>query len=98
MVGGAVFADRVKYINAGMENEKHYGWGNEDYDRFYRFVGLNYKIQRVNVPLFHLCHPRGINSQYRSKMFEQISTDEKNKIENCSKEEIEFCITNNANK
>lgn len=98
MVGGAFFADRVKYINAGMENERHYGWGNEDYDRFYRFVGLNYKIRRINAPLFHLCHPRGINSQYRSKILEQISTDEKSMIESCSKDEIEFHIANNMNK
>lgn len=94
MVGGAIFVNREKYINAGMENEKHYGWGNDDFDRFYRFIALDYKVYRVNVPLFHLCHPRGVNSLYRSNIFAQLSIGEKNKIENSSKEEIESNITN----
>lgn len=94
MVGGALFVNREKYINAGMENEKHYGWGNDDFDRFYRFIALGYKVSRVNVPLFHLCHPRGGNSLYRSNIFSQLSIDEKNKIQNSSKEEIELYFTN----
>lgn len=27
MYGGVVFVNRNKYIDAGMENERHYGWG-----------------------------------------------------------------------
>lgn len=93
MVGGAVLANREKYIYAGMENEIHYGWGNDDFDRFYRFRGLGYKIYRVNTPLFHLCHPRGDNSQFRSEIFRTISSNELAKIEYSSKEELEdqFC-------
>ena len=37
IVGGAVLFNKEKFITIGMDNEKHYGWGNDDYDRFYRF-------------------------------------------------------------
>lgn len=88
MVGGAVVVNREKYIQAGMENETHYGWGNDDFDRYYRFVALNYKIHRINTPLFHLHHPRGNNSQFRSDIFQQISSLERFKMESSSKEEV----------
>ena len=29
-VGGAVFAQTEKYLQAGMENEVFYGWGEQD--------------------------------------------------------------------
>ncbi|MEN9917667.1 MAG: hypothetical protein RL662_103, partial [Bacteroidota bacterium] len=35
LVGGAVIMNKKKYIEAGGENEKHYGWGNDDFDRYY---------------------------------------------------------------
>jgi Galactosyltransferase. len=89
MVGGAVIVDREKYIHAGMENEKHYGWGNDDFDRYNRFLALEYTVYRVNVPLFHLCHPRNMNSLFRSDIFHQISSDELSNISACSKEEIQ---------
>jgi predicted glycosyltransferase involved in capsule biosynthesis len=61
-VGGAFFANRKKYIEAGMENEKFYGWGIEDGERCVRWDKLNYKIKQVEGVLFHLNHPRGLNS------------------------------------
>ena len=93
MVGGAVIVDRERYIRVGMENETHYGWGNDDFDRFYRFRGLGYRIHWVNTTLFHLYHPRGDNSRFRSDIFRKISADELNRIEFSSKEELEdrFC-------
>lgn len=89
MVGGAVIVNREKYMNAGMENETHYGWGNDDFDRYYRFKAQGYRIYRVNAPLFHLCHPRGDNSLFRSKIFYQLSSGELSKIESSSRQEIE---------
>jgi len=61
-VGGAFFCNRTKYIESGMENERYYGWGIEDGERYARFNNLDYKIKRIEGPLFHLSHPRGINS------------------------------------
>ena len=86
--GGAVLANREKYIQAGMENEKHYGWGDDDFDRFYRFERLGYKIHRVDTCLFHLSHPRATNSAFASSTQRKISSSERFKTESSSKEEI----------
>ena len=88
LVGGAVMMQTGKYIQAGMENENHYGWSNDDFDRYYRFVGLEYNIQRINVPLFHLTHPRCYNSHYHSFLGNKISFHEMSVFEHSSKEEI----------
>jgi len=76
LVGGAVFMNREKYIEAGLENEKHYGWSNDDFDRYYRFMNLNYRIYRTKGCLYHLSHPRGDNSQFRSRITKEISESE----------------------
>ncbi|MDR1153632.1 MAG: hypothetical protein LBL04_02890 [Bacteroidales bacterium] len=65
-IGGAFFANKEKYINAGMENENFYGWGNADYERFHRWEKLKYKIHRSKGALYHLSHPRDLNGKYRS--------------------------------
>lgn len=88
LVGGAIIMNRDKYIQAGGENETHYGWGNDDFDRYYRFISLNYVIYRVNTCLFHLAHPRGNNSRFYSSISEKISVAERCMIENNSKDEI----------
>ena len=62
-VGGAFFCNRSKYIESGIENERFYGWGIEDGERFARFNALNCKVRRIEGPLFHLSHPRGLNSK-----------------------------------
>jgi predicted glycosyltransferase involved in capsule biosynthesis len=66
MVGGAVFVNKVAFISAGMESEKFYGWGSEDYDRHDRWQIFGYNIYRSSGGLFHFSHPRGINSKFRS--------------------------------
>jgi len=75
LVGGAVIVNKEKYLMAGGENEKYYGWGNDDFDRYFRYCGLGYNIYRANNPLFHLSHPRGNNSQYDSILSNKISSD-----------------------
>ena len=66
MKGGAMFVNKDAYIKAGMENEKFYGWGPEDCERFERWKILNFKIHSSEGPLFHLTHSRGSNSSFRS--------------------------------
>lgn len=68
MLGGAIFVNRQKYISAGMENEKFYGWGPEDGERYYRWRNHGYTIERVKGKLFHLTHPRNINGRYNSDL------------------------------
>lgn len=66
MGGGAIFVNKNAYILSGMENERYYGWGLEDGDRLERWITLNYRIYRSSGCLFHLTHPRTLNSTYRS--------------------------------
>lgn len=61
-VGGAFFVNKNSYIKCGMENELFYGWGVEDGERFCRWKSLGMQVKRVKGPLFHLSHPRGLNS------------------------------------
>lgn len=65
-VGGAFFADRKAYIKSGLEKEQFYGWGVEDGERFTRWNVQQQKVERVEGPLFHLSHSRGINSRISS--------------------------------
>lgn len=65
-VGGAFIANMNSYKAAGLENENFYGWGPEDHERFHRWENKGFKIKRVQGPLFHLSHTRGVNSTYRN--------------------------------
>jgi hypothetical protein len=64
--GGAIFAHKKTFIEAGMENERFYGWGAEDDELYYRWQNLGYSIYRSRGVIFHLTHPRGDNSDYTS--------------------------------
>lgn len=63
-VGGAFVVNKQRYLQAGGENENFYGWGPEDAERFKRMEILEESIERIQGPLFHLHHPRGINSTF----------------------------------
>lgn len=65
--GGGFFANKKVYCKAGKENENFYGWGPEDGERVKRWQILGMRAARVKGPMFHLSHPRGINSGFRSK-------------------------------
>lgn len=63
-VGGAFIINKHRYLKFGGENEFFYGWGPEDAERFKRMEILKEPIKRIQGPLFHLYHPRGINSTF----------------------------------
>lgn len=63
-VGGAFIVNKEKYLQAGGENENFYGWGFEDTERFKRMEILEEPTLRVPGVLYHLYHPRGINSTF----------------------------------
>jgi predicted glycosyltransferase involved in capsule biosynthesis len=65
-VGGAFFCNVKSYKESGLENERFYGWGMEDGERYNRWDGLGYRIKRIDGPLFHLSHPKGINSIFQN--------------------------------
>jgi Galactosyltransferase. len=73
LFGGAVIVNTEKYLLVGGENEEIYGWGNDDFTRQARFKANKFNIYRTKDNLFHLCHPRGINSQFRSAFSKKIS-------------------------
>lgn len=63
-VGGAFIVDKREYRHVGGENENFYGWGYEDAERLKRLEILEKATCRIKGPLYHLYHPRGINSGF----------------------------------
>lgn len=63
-VGGAFLINKHRYLQLGGENEEFYGWGPEDAERFKRMEIFEQPISRISGNLFHLYHPRGINSTF----------------------------------
>lgn len=76
LTGGAVLMHTETFRLLGGENENYYGWGDDDYDRYIRFMNNGYAIYRSKNVLFHLTHPRSYNSNYNSKLHQQISKAE----------------------
>jgi hypothetical protein len=66
--GGGFIIEREKYLYAGGENERFYGWGPEDMERLANWRNLGYEIHRSHGPMFHLYHPRDMNGKYRSRL------------------------------
>ena len=80
LVGGALFVHTDKYFEAGGDNEKIYGWGNDDFVRYEQWKIKQFKIYHAKVHLYHLCHPRGINSRFRTSISKKISDAELYKL------------------
>ena len=79
--GGAFIVDRKKYLRAGGENEFFLGWGPEDLERVKRMEILYPKpIYRANGPLFHLWHPKYLNSNYANREYELTGKKELLKV------------------
>ncbi|MCS2591310.1 galactosyltransferase-related protein [Bacteroides thetaiotaomicron] len=45
-VGGAFFCNLKAYKESGLENEKFYGWGMEDGERYCRWEKMGYRIKK----------------------------------------------------
>lgn len=76
LTGGAVLMNRKDFLSIGAENENYYGWGDDDFDRYIRFMNAGLTIFRSKMPLFHLTHPRGFNSGFSSNIYAQNSKNE----------------------
>lgn len=61
-VGGAFVVDVERYRTLGWENENFVGWGPEDMERYRRLEICGHRPLRIDADLYHLSHPRGINS------------------------------------
>lgn len=63
-IGGVFLVEREKYIEIGMENEFFVGWGPEDIERLKRITILDLPVSRISGSIYHLYHPRKLNSSY----------------------------------
>lgn len=61
-VGGAFIVNIPVYKQYGWENEYFIGWGPEDAERYRRLEILGNTPIKIKGDLYHLEHPRGINS------------------------------------
>lgn len=73
LVGGSIIMKLDKYIEAGKENEKYYGWGDDDFDRYQRFKIMKFNLFNSCSCLFHLSHIRSENSDFKNKLNREIS-------------------------
>lgn len=87
-VGGIVMVKTDRYLLSGMDNEQFYGWGLEDGERHYRWLGFDYRICRSEGCLFHLSHPRDSNGMFRSKVHHEKARHDMDEIANYTKEEL----------
>lgn len=88
MKGGAFIVNRGKYINAGMENLRFYGWGPEDWERYERWKNIGLRMKTIKGNLYHLSHPRDMNGTHNSEQQRIISFYEKDMTAFSSAEEI----------
>jgi predicted glycosyltransferase involved in capsule biosynthesis len=87
-VGGCVFVNKAKYMDGGMENENFISWGPEDLERKERFEKLGYTVRRLQGPLFHLNHPKSLNSANETHSAFIKNGEEYKKVKNMSAEEL----------
>ena len=87
-VGGAFFANRVAYVESGMDNLNIYGWGIEDGERVTRWKILGYRFNRTQGNLYHLTHSRGINSNFYTNEDRNLKLKELHRISNMKEEEL----------
>ena len=86
--GGAIFLNKKDFIQAGMSNEHLTSWGPDDVEQKKRMEVLGFSMIRVDGPLFHLWHPRGVNSSYDTQDERIRLTEEYVKIASFGKIEL----------
>jgi predicted glycosyltransferase involved in capsule biosynthesis len=87
MYGHVQIFNTESYRAGGGENERFKGWGPEDKERYYRFVGLGYTVTHMDNKIFHLEHPRGTDSSRSNQAFDE-SMGEAFKVINLNKTEM----------
>lgn len=79
-VGGAFVVNVRRYRELGWENENFGGWGPEDMERYRRLEICGCRPLRIDADLYHLGHPRGINSSATDPGLAQSTKEEFIKI------------------
>jgi predicted glycosyltransferase involved in capsule biosynthesis len=96
--GSGFLARLSDYLDCGGENENFYGWGQEDGERVVRWKILQKRIRRIQGPMFHLYHPRGINSNYLSTQHRNSQIKEFERIKSLNKTDLLLNINSWKNK
>jgi len=91
-VGGILFMNRESYLKAGLENENFKSWGYEDQERYARMGSLGLVVGRVEGPLYHMSHHRGVNS-LDGHMWISNNKREFEKVRDMSREQLEEYIS-----
>ncbi|WP_432737249.1 galactosyltransferase-related protein [Maridesulfovibrio sp. FT414] len=86
--GGLVMVRRDVYLKAGMDNENFVSYGFEDDERLVRLAGLGYRLGKLEGPLFHLDHPRGVNSHEGLNPHNEANRLELEKVKAMSRDEL----------
>lgn len=93
LCGGAYLVHKQRYLQCGGENEHFTGWGPEDAERLHRVAILGHIVYRIpSGELFHLYHPRGVNSSYQSRDDARKMREELIKVCCMSPEELKSYI------
>lgn len=87
-VGGALFWNKTKFVECGMENEHFISWGWEDTARPLIASKLGLRICRLNGPLFHLNHPTSQNSSNTKHQAYFDNQAEYNKLAGMNKQQL----------
>jgi len=93
-VGGAFVVDVSKYLSAGGENENFYGWGPEDTERRERIYTWGLTVKHTAGCLYHLYHPRGLNSMFANQERALCNLQEYLKICKMNRSELQEYILN----
>ena len=86
--GGAFLANTAKYCLSGMENENFYGWGPEDFERYDRWINMQFKVYNSPGAMYHFTYPRDLNGHYNSMRQAELTISERTKTLKSSLSEL----------
>jgi len=86
--GGAFLANTEKYRLSGMENENFYGWGPEDFERYDRWINMEFKVHNSQGGMYHFTHPRDMNGRFNSNRQMELTNSERTKTSQSSYNEL----------
>lgn len=89
--GGCCFFNKERYKEAGYTNQNFKSWGLEDTEIWYRLMKLKYRLDKVPGVLYHMTHPRGVDSS-QSNPFHVQNYMEIRKIEDISVDDLRTYI------
>ena len=67
--GQSIFFEVSSYKAIQGENEEFISWAPEDLERYERCIKMGLTVARVECPIVHLEHPRGVDSSEANKKF-----------------------------